>query len=66
MLIPCSQDWNNVEREIETIEGEISGCRPRDDELANVIASHRPPSGCVSRMLIALLMFDAATRASLV
>jgi len=36
-LIPHSHDPDNVEREIEATEGEISGCRPRDDELANVI-----------------------------
>src|SRR5438093_4513802 len=36
-LIPYSQDPDNVKREIETITGEISGYRPRNDELANVI-----------------------------
>ena len=35
--MPCSQDSDDVERGIETIEGEISGCSLRDDEFANVI-----------------------------
>jgi hypothetical protein len=28
---------DNVEREIETTESDISGCHPRDDKFANVI-----------------------------
>ena len=35
--IRYSRDSDNIEREIETIERELSGCRGRDDEFTNVI-----------------------------
>jgi len=35
--MPYTQDSDDVVRGIETIEGEISGSSPRDDELTNVI-----------------------------
>ena len=36
-LTTYSRDSDNIEREIETIERELSGCRRRDDEFTNVI-----------------------------
>src|SRR6202165_53420 len=55
-LIPYSQDSDSIEREIETIERELSGCRRRDDEFTSVIVTRRPLNGAASRMPIALLI----------
>src|SRR6185436_7297726 len=41
-LMPHSQNSNHIVCGIEPIEGEISGCFPRDDELANVIVYSSP------------------------
>jgi hypothetical protein len=51
-LIPYAQDSSNIEREIETIERELSGCRPRDDEFTNVIVYSSSAERLCSKMLI--------------
>ena len=75
--MPYPQDANDVERGLETIEGEISGCSPRDDEFANIIVYRSPDkwmcfedTNCASdvpkRALCAWLRKVRATGGSLV